>query len=140
MASENKNLSRRITFRLTPEEYAALQGLFKASTSRKLSNYIHDVVLKEPVYIKTRNLSIDNFLVEIATLRREFKAVGFNFNQVVHKLHTLQEIPEFRAWMLINEKHKELLFSKIKAIQDRINETYDLWLTDSRHPDGTSGK
>jgi len=140
MEQKEKNRNRYVAFRLTQEEYAALVCLWKASTSRKLSDYIRNVVLKQPVYIKTRNLSLDNFLTEIVALRREFKAVGFNFNQVVHKLHTLQDIPEFRAWMLINEKHKELLFSKIKAIQDRINETYDLWLTDSRHPDGTSGK
>jgi len=140
MEQEQKNRNRYVAFRLTHGEYAELVSFWKASTSKKLSNYIRDVVLKEPVYIKTRNLSMDNFLAEIVALRREFKAVGFNFNQVVHKLHTLQEIPDFRAWVLINEKHKELLFSKIKAIQDRINETYDLWLTDSRHPGGTSGK
>jgi hypothetical protein len=70
---------------------------------------------------------LDAFLAEIVGLRREFKAVAFNFNQVVHKLHTLQKIPEFTAWVLVNEKHKDLLFSKIKAIQDRINEAYDLW-------------
>lgn len=140
MATENKNLSRRITFRLSPDEYLKLQEFFRATTSKNLSTYIHDLVLQKPVYIKTRNLSLDNFVVEIGALRRDFKAVGFNFNQVVHKLHTLQEIPEFRAWLLINEKHKEQLFSKIKAIQDRINEIYNLWLTDSRHPGAASEK
>lgn len=140
MEQKETNRNRYVAFRLTQVEYAELVRLWKASTSGKLSDYIRNVVLRQPVYIKTRNLSLDNFLVEIGSLRREFKAVGFNFNQVVHKLHTLQEIPEFRAWMLINEKHKELLFSKIKAIQDRINETYDLWLTDSRLPGGTSAK
>jgi hypothetical protein len=76
----------------------------------------------------------------MVALRREFKAVGFNFNQVVHKLHTLHEIPEFRPWLLINEKHKEQLFSKINAIQDRISESYKLWSTDSHPQEGPSGK
>jgi hypothetical protein len=42
--------------------------------------------------------------------------------------------------LLVNEKHKEQLFSKIKAIQDRITEIYNLWLTDSRHPGAASEK
>jgi hypothetical protein len=140
MTTENKNLSRRITFRLSPEEYLKLQELCRATTSKNLSTYIHDLVLKKPVYIKTRNLSLDNFVIEIGALRRDFKAVGFNFNQVVHKLHTLREIPEFGPWLLTNEIHKKEFFSKINAIQDRINIIYNLWLTDSRRPGAASEK
>ena len=129
-----------LTIRMNDEEYAEVVRLWKLTMCRQLSEYARNVVLQQPVYVKYRNESLDAYRNEIVALRKEFKAVGFNFNQVVHKLHTLQEIPEFRAWMLINEKHKELLFSKIKAIQDRINENYEQWLTNSRHPDGPFGK
>ena len=92
-----------------------------------MSEYIRNVVLRDPVYVNTRNLSLDAFLLEIVALRNQFKAVGFNFNQVVHKLHTLQEIPELKVWLLVNEKHKGQLFAKIKELQDRMNQVYDLW-------------
>jgi hypothetical protein len=121
-------------------EYAEVTRLWKQTMCRQLSEYARNVVLQEPVYVKYRNESLDAYRNEIVALRKEFKAVGFNFNQVVHKLHTLQEVPEFRAWMLVNEKYKELLFSKIKAIQDRINENYDQWLINSRHPGDPFGK
>jgi len=94
-----------------------------------LSEYIRNVVLRDPVYVKTRNLSLDAFLREIVALRNQFKAVGFNFNQVVHKLHTLQEI-----WLLVNEKHKGQLFAKIKELQDRMNQVYDLWKDELGRP------
>ena len=125
---------------MNEQEYQELTRLWKTTTCRQLSEYARAVLLRQPVYVKTRNLSVDAFLAEIIALRKEFKAVGFNFNQVVHKLHTLQEISEFKAWMLVNEKHKGLLFSKIKEIQDRINQTYELWSHDSQSPGRTSGK
>lgn len=125
---------------MNDEEYAKLVKLWKKTNCRQLSEYARKVVLKEPVYTDVRNKSLDDFLNEIIALRKEFKAVGFNFNQVVHKLHMLKEIPEFEVWMVINEKHKEQLFTKIKAIQYRMNEMYALWSTNSLPPAGTSGK
>jgi hypothetical protein len=68
------------------------------------------------------------------SLRNQFKVVGFNFNQVVHKLHTLQEIPEFKVWLLVNEKHKTQLFTKIKELQDRMNQAYELWKDELKDP------
>ncbi len=129
-----------LTIRMNEQEYAEVTRLWKTTTCRQLSEYARNVLLQESIYKKYRNESLDAFRNEIVALRREFKAVGFNFNQVVHKLHTLHEIPEFRSWLLINEKHKEQLFSKIKQIQDRINENYDQWLTNSRPPGAPSGK
>ena len=129
-----------LTIRMNEQEYAEVTRLWKKTTCRQLSEYVRNVMLQGPVYVKYRNESLDAYRNEIVALRKEFKAVGFNFNQVVHKLHTLHEIPEFRSWLLINEKHKEQLFSKIKQIQDRINENYDQWLTNSRPLEAPSGK
>jgi MobC-like protein len=127
MSEAKKIRNKWLTIRMTEAEYEELRRLCKKTTCRQLSQYGRNVLLNKPVYVRFRNESLDAFLAEIIDLRREFKAVGFNFNQVVHKLHTLQEIPEFRAWVLVNEKHKDLFFSKMKAIQDRINEAYELW-------------
>jgi len=139
--SEGKKIRNKwLTIRMTEMEYEELARLCKKTTCRRLSEYGRAVLLNKPVYVRFRNESLDAFLAEIVGLRREFKAVGFNFNQVVHKLHTLQEIPEFRAWVLVNEKHKDLLFSKMKTIQDRVNEVYDLWQKSQRTEEPKVGK
>lgn len=140
MTQQKSIRSKWLTVRMNEQEYKDLTRLWKQTTSPQLSEYVRSVVLKDPVHVKYRNLSADALLAEIVALRKEFKAVGFNFNQVVHKLHTLRQIPEFHAWMAINEKQKDQLFAKIKQIQDRINEIYELWLTDSQHPGKTSEK
>ncbi len=134
MKQEKKNKDRLVAFRVSKTEYEKLVKFQKGTTCHKLSEYIRNVVLRDPVYVKTRNLSLDAFLLEIVALRNQFKAVGFNFNQVVHKLHTLQEIPEFKVWLLVNEKHKGQLFAKIKELQDRMNQVYDLWKDELGRP------
>jgi len=127
MKQEKNNKDRLVAFRVSKIEYEKLVKFQRATTCHKLGEYVRNVVLRDPVYVKTRNLSLDAFLLEIVALRNQFKAVGFNFNQVVHKLHTLQEIPELKVWLLVNEKHKGQLFAKIKELQDRMNQVYDLW-------------
>jgi hypothetical protein len=135
MKQEKKNKDRLIAFRVSKTEYEKLAKFQKAITCHSLSEYMRNVVLRQPVYFKTRSLSLDAFVLEIVALRNQFKAVGVNFNQVVHKLHTLQEIPEFRVWLLVNEKHKEQLFAKIVELQDRMNQVYDLWKIELGRPE-----
>ena len=132
MTKETMVRKKWLTIRMNDQEYAELTRLCKKTTSRDLSTYARDVLLHQPVYVKFRNLSADAFLAEIVVLRKEFKAVGFNYNQVVHKMHTIDHVADFRAWVLVNEKHKELLFSKLKNIQDTLNKIYALWLQDSQ--------
>lgn len=122
-----------LTVRMSEQEYSQLGRLWKKTTFGQMSEYVRSVILQKPVHIKYRNASADAFLSEIIILRNEFKAVGVNFNQVVHKLHTLEHIPEFRSWMALNERHKEQLFIKMKEIQDRVNAIYQLWLSNSQN-------
>jgi len=140
MSEAKKIRNKFLTIRMTEAEYEELRRLSKRTTCPQFSQYGRSVLLNKPVYVKYRSESLDAFLNAIVDLRREFTAVGFNFNQVVHKLHTLQEIPEFRAWVLVNEKHKELLFSKIKVIQDRMNEAYELWQKSQPTEEQKAGK
>ena len=140
MSQGKKIRNKWLTIRMTDAEYEEVRRLCKKTTCRQLSQYGRSVLLNKPVYVKYRSESLDAFLNVIVDLQREFKAVGFNFNQVVHKLHTLQEIPEFRAWVLVNEKHKDLLFSKIKVIQDRMNEAYELWQKSQPTEEQKAGK
>jgi hypothetical protein len=126
---EQSNYSCKKTVRFKPEELERLEGYFKSTTCRKLSDYIRKVLLKRPVVVKYRNQSADEFLSEMILLKKELNAIGNNFNQAVKKLHTLDDIPEFKAWIIQNEASKETLFAKISEIQIRMNQLYELWLS-----------
>ena len=67
-------------------------------------------------------------MTEMILLRNELNGVGNNFNQAVKKLHTLQQIPEFKAWIMSHELEKKMLLNKVDEIKNRINKIADEWL------------
>jgi hypothetical protein len=117
-----------ISFRVKPEEYDQINGHFKATTYRKLSEYARNVLLNKPVNVKVRNQSADEILSVMLQLKKELNAIGNNFNQVVHKLHTLDRIPEFRSWIMLNETTRQSVEKKITEIKFRMDEIYKQWL------------
>ncbi|PIF34523.1 hypothetical protein CLU81_5178 [Flavobacterium sp. 9] len=128
MERENSNRSRRITLRLTLEEYAKIERRYKESTCRKLSDYIRRHLFNKPITTYYRNQSIDDAMEEIIIMRNELNAVGNNLNQVVKKMHTLQQIPEFREWIVRYEEERKILFQKINKIQNHIYKITEIWL------------
>lgn len=117
-----------ISFRVKPEEYDQINGHFKATTYRKLSEYARNVLLNKPVNVKVRNQSADEILSVMLQLKKELNAIGNNFNQVVHKLHTLDRIPEFRSWIMLHETTRQSVEKKITEIKLRMEEIYRQWL------------
>lgn len=127
---KKENEVRNIFFkiRMNNAELEQLKNLRKQTTERSTSNYVRKVILQKPVIVKYRNQSADEFLKEIVQLKKELNAVGNNFNQTVHKLHTLDKIPEFRTWIqFYNGLHKSVV-SKVEEINLKINQLYEQWL------------
>jgi len=90
--------SRIVTLRMNETEFASMVKFRQNTTERTNSNYLRKLALHKPVTFKTRNASLDEFTAELIRMRKEINFIGHNFNQVVHKLHTLDKIPEFRIW------------------------------------------
>jgi hypothetical protein len=67
-------------------------------------------------------------MTEMIQLRGELNSVGNNFNQAVKKLHSLQQISEFRSWIITYELEKQTLLNKVEEIKNRINKIADQWL------------
>lgn len=91
------NRTKVITLRLTPAEYDQLNSRFKATTCRKLSDYLRKVLLTGKVTVLTRNKSLDDFMTEMIELRNQLSTIGNNFNQAVRKLHTKAALPGLPA-------------------------------------------
>ena len=128
MKETKKVRSKWLTIRLNDDEEKKLNQLFERSTSAGLSEYARDVLLKQPVNIIYRNQTADNFLAEMVLLKNELNAIGSNFNQVVHKLHILDTIPEFREWIFQYLTLHKSLVEKVEIIKVRMNQIYEQWL------------
>jgi len=116
-----------LTVRLNEDEEKRLNKFFSRTTSGSLSEYARDVLLREPVNVIYRNQSADEFLAEMILLKKELNAIGNNFNQSVHKLHTLDHFPEIKAWAILNEASKKIFIKKVDEIKEKMNQIYQQW-------------
>ena len=116
-----------ISFRVKPEEYQKIHGMFSKSTHRKLSEYARNVLLQKPVTFKVRNESADQFLSEMIGLKKELNAIGSNYNQVVKKLHTLNHINEVKGWLNSHEPLHQSFLQLTERIFQKLNEIHRQW-------------
>ena len=65
MKESYHNRTKLITLRLTPLEYEQLTNKFKATTCRKLSDYLRKMIFSGKVIILTRSQSLDDFMAEM---------------------------------------------------------------------------
>lgn len=124
--NEVRNLVLKV--RINAIEKTQLKKLQKQSTERSLSNYVRKVALQKPVTITYRNQSADDFLKDMLDLRKQLNGIGNNFNQAVHKLHTLDRIPDFREWIREQQAAQKQIVQSIETIRLRMNQLYEQWL------------
>lgn len=128
MIKKKEEIRKRwLHIRLNETEYKKIEGFWKSSTCNQLSDYARTTLLKKPVTIKYRNTSADEILSEMIRLKNELNAIGNNFNQAVHKLHTLDNIPQFKIWVVQNEIVKQNFICKVEEISVRMSQIYEVW-------------
>ncbi|MNF46593.1 hypothetical protein D3C84_277630 [compost metagenome] len=128
MEEQSKNKTRWLHLRLSPEEYEILHKRFKKSTCPKISDFARKNLLQKPIVLKYRNESLDELMIELIRLRTDLNAIGNNFNQAVKKLHTLQQIQEFKHWIITYELEKKVLFNAINQVKKHIQNLAEKWL------------
>lgn len=119
---------KMVVVRMNEKEFSDLEKFKARSTEKTVSNYLRKVALCRPVTIIYRNGTADDFLNEMIQLKNELNSIGNNFNQAVHKLHTLDRIPEFRNWIQGYETVHDQFLAKVDEIITRGNQIYQLWL------------
>jgi hypothetical protein len=128
MERKNSNRTRIIGLRLTFDEYRKIEKKWKASTCRKLSEYVRRSLFEKPIVMTYRNSSQDDLMTELTKLRNELNAVGNNYNQAIKKLHTLQQIAEFKSWLIAYEVEKKILQNKLDEVRNNIKKMLEIWL------------
>lgn len=122
MQEEIKAPKKWISIRVKPDEYTVIYKHYKSTTCNKLSQYVRRVLLQKPVTILYKDESTREILSALNQLSRELSAVGNNFNQTVHKLHTLDHIPEIKIWAELTESGRQNLLKKIEDIRISLNQ------------------
>ena len=124
---ENEVRRMSIKVRMNQEEMERIKKYQRRTTERSLSEYIRSVSMQEPVTVKYRNQSADDFLKEMLALKKELNFIGNNFNQAVHKLHMLDKIPEFREWVKNYDSLLRSLVNKSEEIRSMVIQLHEQW-------------
>jgi hypothetical protein len=128
MEEKKSNRNKWLHLRLKPQEQEQIYRHFRQTTCREISDYARKLLLQKPVTVYHRNQSLDELMAELMNLRKELNSLGNNFNQAVKKLHTLNQIPEFRSWLLIWEQEKIGFEKKVEEIKDKMAKIEAIWL------------
>jgi hypothetical protein len=113
--------------RVTEDELKKIKAFSRPAVGRGVSNYARNILLQKPVIVKYRNESANDILSEMIRLKNELNAIGNNFNQAVHRLHTLDKIPEIKIWLLHNEIVKQSFMNKVEEIRLKMIKIHEQW-------------
>jgi hypothetical protein len=117
MVKEKINRDKWLHLRLTAAERDRIQLEFLKTTQRKISDYARKVLLGKPMVSSYRNSSLDELMNELIILRKDLNGLANNFNQAVHKLHTLDHLSQFEEWLNDYEEQKKQLLSKVEEMR-----------------------
>jgi hypothetical protein len=118
---------RKVTIRFSTAEYDALCQSFRNTTLRKLSEYLRNMIFRQPITLYTRNRSLDECIAELILIRTELQAIGKNYNQVVRKFHATASNQEAHSWALLLQQQHQLFLKKMEQIQEKMNQLNDIW-------------
>lgn len=122
MKEQRDTVSKRITVRLRPVEYAELYKEFKATTSQSLSQYLRKVLLEKPVVIHYRDAASDNMLSLLNDISRALSAIEGNFSQQVFHLRGLNDAREIQVWLELTERSRQQMLARVEAVRQALIE------------------
>lgn len=113
--------------RLSAQESHEIEGLFKASAERYLSDFARKKLLGKPVQVATRNASQDGLIEQLAALRTELTRLGANYNQAVKKLHAVSRIKDFEQWLVTYELDRRKMLFQVERAGSVIADLAEKW-------------
>jgi len=126
---DNSNIKDKwLHVRLSEAEKTALDKAFSKTTERKMSRYLRKILFGEPMISGYRDLSSEAFLEEFSTLLKTVNGIANNYNQSVHKLHTLDHVPQVKLWLEANKKMGETMLAGIEEIKSLMKKLSAKWL------------
>lgn len=82
--SDTRQKQRRITFRMTAEEYATVE-VAAGESEVTVGTYVRDCILKAPQTRRRRRPSTD--VAALSRLHRELNRIGGNINQIARRVN-----------------------------------------------------
>lgn len=114
--------------RLSENEKIQIHKAFLKTTQRKVSDYARKILLGKPMVATYRNASMDELMNELIKLRKDLNGLANNFNQTVHKLHTLDHAFSVKILLDRYENERKILFEKVGEMREMMDKIGAEWL------------
>lgn len=90
------NRTELLRLRLTKAEYQIIKNNYAETTNKYFSDYARKMLLKKPVIGSYRDETMEDLMNVLVELKNELNSIGDNFNLAAKKLHSLQQITEYK--------------------------------------------
>ncbi|MNK11867.1 hypothetical protein D3C87_299160 [compost metagenome] len=121
------NRTRIVGVRFTPDEFTQLEKKFKATTCKKLSDYLRRIIFEKAIVTTYRNASMDDFMAGMILLKAELNSIGTNFNQLVKKVNTYKDDRTISGLLAGYELDRRQLLRQVESIKLFIEKNADKW-------------
>lgn len=128
MENEKQNRNQWLHLRLSESEKIQIHKAFLKTTQRRISDYARKILLGKPMVSIYRNASIDELMNELINLRKDLNGLANNFNQTVHKLHTLNHDSYIEDLLRHYEEERKILFEKVEEMRLMMDKIGAEWL------------
>ncbi len=117
-----------IFVRLEEAEYDTLISRQKKTTERNLSAYIRKILAGKPMIKSVQSESLREVIVTLSLLQKDLNGIGNNYNQMVKRLHTIDRIPEIKAWMQTYLNERQHILDATITLKECLDKTAQKWL------------
>jgi uncharacterized protein YgfB (UPF0149 family) len=118
--------NRRITLRLSLEEFDNLQGKLLSSTCQDLNELLHGIIQNGAVATGDRSPSVDDFMAVATGIKNELNAIGKNFNQAVKRLHQIYYQSSMKDDVETYDAAQFSLIQNIEEIKSILSKAYGI--------------
>ncbi|MNU20673.1 hypothetical protein D3C71_89220 [compost metagenome] len=123
-----EGLLKRITFRMSNEEWEKLEKMLKRSRHRSMSELIRAMLFRGKVLVVSHDDSLDLTMEQLSAIRTELHRIGVNVNQLTAKFHS-EPMTEGRLLQVkeIQDEFKEM-GKKVEELMRIIKKLSYRWL------------
>ncbi len=112
-------LNRTLILRLTEDDYNKLEKLTNETTSPTVSEVARKILFKDKITYLYRDVTMNGPMEELASIRKELRAIGININQITKAFHTTSD-PN-RKYI-----HSIQAFNKNHVIEDKVDRLLEI--------------
>lgn len=127
-AVRDKLLSKLITLRVTEALYNKLERLHTESSCASIGEVARKILSKEKIVLLHKDISMNGTMEELASIRKELRAIGVNINQITHHFHSCDDDKQKLFLALKTSDQYRQVDQKVEVLLKIISQIALKWL------------